>query len=142
VGTASATSLDRAWEERADALAVESFAATRDAAERWTATVTAVVGLSSILGLVKGPGDVAALDVPWKVLTAVVLGLALAAAVAATVLGALAAQGTPRKLRLLTGDAVRRSHRQALSHAARDLLLSRGLAVIAVALLGLGAGIT
>jgi hypothetical protein len=142
VGTAPATAFDRDWEQRADAIADDSLTAIRNAAERWTTTLAAVLGLSSIVGLAKGPGDMTGAPTPWKVGVSLALGLALAAAVTATVLGALAAQGSPKRLRIASGEEVRRMHRTAVAAASRDLFRSRVLAVVAVVFVAVATALT
>gem|GEM_PF-6489671 len=53
-----ATVGDVEWERRAEQQEVEALSSARGAAERWTAAVSSLTGIFSIVVLVKGPDDV------------------------------------------------------------------------------------
>jgi hypothetical protein len=142
IGTASVSAYDRKWETHAEAFEFEALPRIRATAERWAASIGAVTGVFGIVTLVRGREDVTALRADLKIAAGLLIGAALAMALAAIVLAAFAAQGTPKKLVALTGQELRRWHQEGARRAKLQLSVSRVLAVAAIVLLGAAVGIT
>lgn len=142
LGTAPVTPYDRRWEERADALEFEALARIRSVAERWAGSVAVVTSAFGIAGLVGGRDALSDLREGYDAAAGVFFATALLAALAAILLAALAAQGTPKRARAPGGAAVREWYRASAGRAATQLVTSRVAAVAAVLLLAAGIGIT
>jgi hypothetical protein len=129
---------DKKWNDEADAISHTALADVRRVAEKWGATVAALLGVFGVVVFAKGPD--ALTEIPGNDAYAV-LALALLAVVfaaAATYCGALAAQGTPASLANLNGWTLKQLYSDRLPKAVRLLKASRALA-LAAALLILGA---
>jgi hypothetical protein len=132
VGSADVGPDDLRWEKRLRELEFESLAKVRTAAEKWGATLTAILGLTGSVLVVKGAEDVTKLSSGNKLLVALALLAAFVFALAAAVLAALAAQGTPKELHWPSGPALRSWERNEALKAKMQLRESRGATVIAV----------
>lgn len=117
-------------------IASDALKSVRTAATSWAATVSALVGISTILGLLKGSDALAKLSVPTQILFAVTFFLALALAVASVVYAALASQGTPQ-YEWSDPDTLLIKTDQSLKDATSQLQTSRWLALIAVVFMSL-----
>ncbi|MGW3246611.1 hypothetical protein [Streptomyces sp. NPDC001070] len=115
----------------------------RAAAERWVASLGAVMSVFGVVLVVKGPADISKIqnDIGY-VLTGVLLAGAATAALTAITLGAFAAQGTPRRVETYSGPYIRARYRREARTAARLLTCSRVAAITAVVLLGAAIGTT
>jgi hypothetical protein len=126
------------WDRRAEELELNALRNVRAAAEKWTAAIAAVLAIFSIVTLVKGPEDVqkvtGAFLLPLDVWVGLFIFLAVGAAIAATVLAALAAYGSVDVL-VWVGDIVRARSRKAAAAASEDLWLAIWLSIAAVVLL-------
>jgi hypothetical protein len=143
VGARAATADDLRWDDRAADLAFNELPNLRTAAERWVASLGTVLGVFGVVLVVKGPADIAKIqnDVLY-VLAGVLLAAAATSALTAIILGAFAAQGSPREVERYTGEYIRTRYRHEARLAAKQLRLSRLAAIVAVVLLGGAIGVT
>jgi hypothetical protein len=142
IGTAKVTAYDRRWEELADDLEFAALPRIRSVAERWAGSVAAVTSAFGIAGLVVGRDALSEIEDAYATAAAVLFGLAFLLALAAIVLAALAAQGSPRRMRSPSGADVRAWYAASARRAANQLLASRIAAVLSVLVLAAGIGIT
>jgi hypothetical protein len=142
VGTAKVTAYDRRWEELADDLEFEALPRIRSVAERWAGSIAAVTSAFGIAGLVGGRDALSDLEDAYATAAAILFGLALMLALAAIVLAALAAQGSPKRMRSPSGADVRTWYAASARRAANQLFASRIAAVLSVLVLAAGIGIT
>jgi hypothetical protein len=133
---------DLKWEEKAEQLEFESLTRVRGAAEKWAASLGAILGLLGTVLLVKGREDITRLTTLFQVLVAGSLLIALACAAIAIYLAALAAQGTPAELRWPIGSRLRTWERAEALKAKRRLKKSRWLTGAVVGILALAVGLT
>jgi hypothetical protein len=131
-----------AWEDKSDQLEFDALTRVRGAAEKWAASLAAILGLFGTLVLVRGPSDISTLQSPYRVIVGVVLGLALIAAAIAIYDAALAAQGTPREVAWPSGPELRQWERDQAVKAKSRLRRSRGLTFVAVGLVVLASALT
>jgi hypothetical protein len=141
-----ATISDAKWEERAEELSFDALPNVRATAEKWAGTIATVLAIFGIVTLVKGPQDVTKVEGSFwlaanETWTIVLLGIAVACAVLATLLAASAAYGQPADFRFV-GEEVRRLYREEARSAASKLRTSRRLAVAAVIFLAVAVGVT
>jgi hypothetical protein len=137
IGAAPASALDARWEKRAEELEFEALGKVRGAAEKWTATLAALLGLVGTILLVKGPDEVGKLPTAAQYLIGALLLFALIAAVRATVLAAYAAQGTPEDLEYPNGAKLRKEERRWAEESKQKLTASRQITLVAVGLIAL-----
>jgi len=137
IGAAPASALDARWEKRAEELEFEALAKVRGAAEKWAATLGALLGLVGTILLVKGPEEIAELPTTAQIVVGALLSLALIAAVGATVLAAFAAQGTPEDLKYPSGSKLREEERKWAKEAKGKLSRSRLATLCAVGFIAL-----
>jgi hypothetical protein len=140
--TISVTPEDRKWDELAEQMRMDALPRIRGTAERWTSTVSAITGLFGLVALVKGREDITSLRSDWRIIAGVLIALALLIALTSIVFAAFAAQGTPRRVEILSGAAVKELYQHGTHIARRQLAWSRISAVVAVLVLGLAIGIT
>ncbi|MDW5322524.1 hypothetical protein [Plantactinospora sp. KLBMP9567] len=137
------------WAQRADQLRFHQLDAARKQAESWR---TGLAGLTTLLGavlIIKGRDTVATLAAPYRWLVVLLLGLALAGLVWATLTAIRAAAGTPSDECLLTGEDLAEWTRaevvgvqRAIVRARRLTLAGIGLVAVAVGFTWLGPGAT
>lgn len=130
------------WQKKADELQFTALDTVRGTAEKWAASLAAILGLFGTVLLVKGREDITKLADEYQVAVAMVLLMALAAAAGASAYAAFAAQGTPRDLRWPTGDKLRALERASAVLARERLKWSRILTFVAVGLLAAAVGLT
>lgn len=135
LGPAPAGEQDTKWERKAEELEFEALSKVRGAAEKWAATIGVLLGLIGTVLLVKGPDEIAKLPDGAQWLIGILLAFAFGLAVAATVLAAFAAQGTPQTLEQPSGTTLRRSEKEATAAARERLSWSRRLTLVTVFLL-------
>jgi hypothetical protein len=133
---------DLRWAERADMLELETLPRLRTTAERWTATLGAILGLTGSIFALKGRDDVSALTSGGQALVGVLLLVAFVLGVAGTFLAARAAQGTPRKVAWPNGAKLRRWELEEALLAQRCLRASRILALATVVLVAGAVAVT
>ncbi len=135
VGAVEVGPIDLRWEKKAEELEFEALATVRGAAEKWSATLTAILGLVSTVLVVKGAEDVTKLSSESKIIIGGFLAVALVAAFYAAFQAAKAAQGTPANLAWPSGAGLRAWEREQAKDAKRKLLESRGATGVAVFLM-------
>lgn len=133
---------DLRWEDRADELEFEALDRVRSAAEKWAASLAAILALFGALLVVKGRDDISRLTAGFEIAVACLLLIGLGAAAHATWQAALAAQGTPEDLRWPTGPELRRWELERAREAKRQLRRSRQSTWLAVIALVLAVGLT
>ncbi|HSS41097.1 MAG TPA: hypothetical protein VLK37_00940 [Solirubrobacterales bacterium] len=135
VGAVEVGPIDLRWEKKAEELEFEALPTVRGAAEKWSATLTAILGLVSTVLVVKGAEDVTKLSSESKAIIGVLLALALVAAFYAAYQAAKAAQGTPANLAWPSGPGLRTWEREQAKSAKKKLLESRAATGAAVLLM-------
>jgi hypothetical protein len=117
---------DRAWE--AEALGGRTaLTEIRQAAEKWSQSIAAILGVFTIVAFVKGPDSFEKISHRPALAAAVLVVMALVLAGGGILLGALAAQTTPRKKTRLTGWELKKFY----AHQARKALsVPQDLAVL------------
>jgi hypothetical protein len=130
-----------AWAKEALRLEVAALPAVRASAERWTASLGAVLGGVGLGALLRGPGDFDQLAGTPSALGKVCFIAAVVAGCAATASAAVAAQVTRVRVLLPGGATFRVAAQRATSRAFRLLRASQILAGAAVVLLLLAVGI-
>jgi hypothetical protein len=85
----------RNWEQIAVQLPTHSLQPIRDAARSWATTLSALVGISTVIGLVQGRDSFSKLASGTQIAFAVALFVTLAAAVVAIYSAGIASQGKP-----------------------------------------------
>jgi hypothetical protein len=133
---------DVRWAQRVDDLQFDALTRVRATAEKWAASLAAILGVAGTVLLVKGRADITTLETGYQVLVAVVIFAALVVAVVATFYAALAAQGTPKDVNWPTGQKLRRWEREQALSAISRLKTSRVLSIIAIGLVVLAVGLT
>jgi hypothetical protein len=127
------------WEAKAEEFEFNALANIRKSAEKWAGAVASLLGIFSIVTLVKGPEDITKAEGSfrgWSYETWIgllLIGAVLLAAMA-TYMAAKAAYGFPVKIRA-TGDEIRREMESEAKKAASGLKWSTRLALGAVGLL-------
>jgi len=122
---------DLRWELEAEQLYAGRLDDMRATAQKWTAAITSLTGVFSIVALIKGPETIAKVLEPWR---GIVYGFVIAAvllALVAIALAAAAAGGTPRVARLSGREADTWTGWQAAA-GKHELLYSRRGAIAAV----------
>lgn len=137
-----ATPSDVRWAQRVEDLEFDALSNVRSTAEKWAATLAAIIGLGGTIIFVKGRDDVSRLTTGYQLVIAVVIFAALVTALVATVFAALAAQGTPREVAWPSPGELRKWQRDEARKAIGHLRTSRILAVVVVALLAIAVGLT
>lgn len=124
------------WRRQATTLRRTGLSQIRLTAEKWQATIAALLGVIGVVAFVEGPKTLDELE-RWPEQWILILGVALAAVLAffAITLAALAAQGVPRHFQQLTAPELARINSAAAGRAASDLMWSRRLAIAAGAIL-------
>jgi len=130
-----------AWEKLAQELTSDPLKKTRDTADRWTNILSALVGLSTVFGLIQGRDALSKLSRVFQIVLVVVFILALLVSIRAIYLATLASEGTPGPIPLDKKNFFV-WYRQATNQAISYLQQSRRLALVAVALVVLGFFIT
>lgn len=135
--------LKQIWSERAQKDSADyGLAGTRAVAGKWAASAAALLGVLSTVAVVAGPSELAD-EVGGSeaiVAAAMVLAAGVVAALA-TLLAALAEQGTPVTVANDNPDRYKEVIRSRADRAATELLWSRILTVVAVALVLGAAGV-
>lgn len=141
VGSPS-TDDDERWKKEADDLRHSGLAAVRETAGKWLQTIALILGAFSVVAFVKGPQSLADLDdTTAHAVTVIVLAAALLVGTA-TWFAALAAQGSPKVVRVLTGPKLREHVEASYEGVTRLLWWSRLLTVIAALMVAAGTGLT
>ena len=137
-----ATEDDERWKKEADDLRHNGLAAVREAAGNWLQTIALILGAFSAVAFVKGPESITDLDSTIaRTVTVIVLTAALLVG-SATWLAAVAAQGSPRVVSVLTGPKLRDHVEASYDGVTRLLWWSRMLTVVAALAIAAGTGLT
>jgi len=129
------------WEKRLADLEIEELSKVRTAAEKWAATLAALLGLSGTILIVRGADEIGGLSDGTKAAIGLFLVIAFVAAVVATVLTAYAAQGTPKNLAWPTAAKLREWEHSQAKTAKSQLLASRLLTLVAVGAIAIAVAI-
>jgi hypothetical protein len=140
VPTVAPTPEDLRWKKRVEDATYNALPNIRAASEKWAATISAVTGVFAIFALVKGRDDITKLSHGWEIAVASILAGATLLAVRAILLAAVAAQGTPARLRIDV-SSVRELYERAARAAADELRYSRILTVLATLLVATAIGL-
>lgn len=125
----------RLWEEAAAKAALGQLDAVRAAAEKWTGTVTALLGIFGTVAVVGGGGDIVDVPADQRGTVAVLVAVAGVGALVSIVTGALAAQGIRfSRHGNWNGDALRATVTERAPTAAALLNVSRASGIIAAVL--------
>jgi hypothetical protein len=117
------------WANKAQELRFHQLETVRRQAETWR---TGLAGLTALVGatlLVKGRDNLVGLSWPYPMLIAIILGLASAALVAATLRALRAASGMPGDECLLTGEDLEAWTSAEVALAQRGIAVARRLTV-------------
>ncbi|MFG1722658.1 hypothetical protein ACGFII_28930 [Micromonospora chalcea] len=136
-----ATDDDERWKLEADDLRHRGLATIREAAGRWLQTIALLLGIFSVVGFIKGPESLAKLDDGVAYALTVLVLAAAASAAAATWLAALASQGSPEMVGVLTGPKLRDLVTSTCQRVTLQLWWSRLLTVVAAVLVASGMGL-
>jgi hypothetical protein len=139
-GGGEATPADLEAQVAAQVAATNQLPNVRAAAEKWAGAIGTIVGLFTLSGLVKGPDDFAKVNAAWQPVIPVLLGLAVALGLIATLLAARAAYGWPKRS-WLVGSLYMQDQRSAAITAARSLIVAIVSAVLSFALFATAVGI-
>ena len=120
------------WEKRLVDLETEELSKVRAAAEKWAATLGTLLGLAGTVLIVRGADEIGDLSDGTKLAIGLLLLLAFAAAVTATILTAYAAQGTPKDLAWPTAATLREWEHEQAKKAKGLLFHSRWITLVAV----------
>ncbi|MFG1922392.1 hypothetical protein [Cryptosporangium sp. NPDC048952] len=136
-------SLDaKRWWERAHDLKFHQLEAARRQAESWR---TGLAGSTALLGaalVIKGPDNVSRLTPGFRWLVVVLVGLALASLLTATLLAVGASAGTPGRRIVLTGEDLRAWSEQEVRSIGRALRWAARLTVLGVVAVGVAVACT
>ncbi len=135
-----ATLRDKRWQEQADQLASQGLQQVRTAASGWTATIGTLTSLFGLSLVVKGRSDLAGLAPMTGVVVGLLSLIALTLAIVAVFLGALAAEGTPRKMPA-SGPALEEWTQRRAKAAASQLTASRILILVGLVFLVLSVAV-
>jgi hypothetical protein len=130
---------DREWERRRAELVANALPDIRSAAEKWGATIAALTGVLGISSLIGGRDALAKLTDDTRLIVAIAFGIAAALAALATILAALAAQGTPQTATGSTAE-FRTKYEKAIGNASSRLGWSRALTIGALLALAVAVG--
>jgi hypothetical protein len=126
---------DLQWQREATERQHTALKDVRSTAEKWGASVTALLGIFGTVAFVKGPNEFSKLseDEAWWAFGLIVAAGVLAAA--AITAAALSAQGSPVRTEQLDGWTLRSWNEEQLDVAIRNLRISRFTTVLAAAVL-------
>jgi hypothetical protein len=133
---------ERDWEDKSDKLEYDALTNVRAGAEKWAASLAAILGLFGTVMLVKGREDISKLASGYEIAVAVLLLIAFAAAALATYKTALAAQGTPETVEWPGGGELRAWEKREALKAKERLRESRELTFAAVICVLVAIGLT
>jgi hypothetical protein len=95
---------DKRWAALAQELQFRQLDGARRLAESWRTGLGGLTSLFAVVTILKGPDSISALSGGYRVLCAVLVGIAFVALVTATLLAVRAASGAPDDTILLTGE--------------------------------------
>jgi hypothetical protein len=125
---------DRRWDQEAEDLRHTSLEKLKASAEAWEKSVSALLGIFSVVAFIKGPATFEDLGTASGIAVATLVLLGAACAVAAIACAAVAAQGIPTWQERLDGAVLRRRVEQSARRGATLLWASRITAIVAALL--------
>ncbi|RFS81395.1 hypothetical protein D0T12_32745 [Actinomadura spongiicola] len=133
---------EKRWTQKAQELKFTQLDSARRQAEGWRTGLGGLTALLSAVLIVKGRDNITALapGVRWAVV--LLLGLALAMLMTATLLAVRAASGRPGQKILRTGEALRAWTRAEIRRVSRAIRRATWLATLAVACVAMAIGTT
>jgi len=136
-----ARTAEKDWDRDAGEIEREQLAQVRGVAAKWSATVTAVLGVFGVAALVEGAEEIRKLET-WAGAVIALLGLlAAVAGLVALVATGLAARGLPRHFDYVSGASLRlearREARSALARVRRGVWATVIAALLVIAAFGL-----
>ncbi|MEV0279815.1 hypothetical protein AB0I22_25960 [Streptomyces sp. NPDC050610] len=121
--------------EELQELRVGELEAVREQAEKWRTGLGGLVGLTTVVAALRGPGDAASLDTAGKIAAGALLLLAVAVSAAGGFSAMRAAYGFPaRRLAEATVDELTARRRDRLRRACRDLRRAVVMAYVSLAM--------
>lgn len=130
------------WAMLAQDLTFEQLSIVRKQAEGWRTALTGLTVLLSTVLIIKGRDSITGLATGPRWIAAVLLGLAFALLVIATLSSVRAASGTPGTEILLTGEDLRAWTQTEVRHVGRLIRRATIMTVTALTLLAIAVGIT
>jgi hypothetical protein len=130
---------ERYWAGRMEEFTAKSLTDIHGAAEKWAGSISALVGVFGIAGLIKGREEIDKLSDDTKLAVAVLVAIALLLAFIAIYMAALAAQGMTA--RVWTVADFEREYKEATAAAAGRLKWSRLLVIPATLALAIAVGL-
>jgi hypothetical protein len=131
---------ERYWAHRLEEFQAKSLSDIHAAAEKWAGTISSLVGIFGIAGLIKGRDEIDKLSENTKLAVAILVGIALLLAFIAIYKAAKAAQGVTSEV--TTVAEFREKYEQAAKDAANNLNWSRRLVIPATLSLAVAVGVT
>jgi hypothetical protein len=134
VGPGGVSADDRRWDQEAEDLRHTSLEKLKTSAEAWEKSVSALLGVFSVVAFVKGPATFEDLGTASGIAVAALVLFAAAFAVAAIACAAVAAQGIPTWQERLDGAVLRSSVEQSARRGVKLMWASRITAIVAALL--------
>lgn len=119
----------RRWQDEADDLRHTALQDIRASAEKWASSISALIGVFSVVAFVKGRDTFANLEPAARNASAALVIAATVCAASAVALAAFAAQGWPRTFDVLSGDVLANWYQRQLGRAVWSFRISRFLAL-------------
>lgn len=123
-----------AWEKLADDLTSNPLKTTREVADKWITILSALVGITTVFGLIQGRDALSKLSTEYRIALVLVFLLALSVSVGAIYSAALASEGNPQEIFLDKGHFFV-WYREATNTAIKRLQRSRWLAFVSLGLI-------
>ena len=129
------------WEQLAKSVTDDPLKQARDVANKWVTILSALVGLSTVFGLVQGRDALSKLSPVFQFILVLAFVLTLAVSVRAIYLAALASEGSSGAVPLDKDNFIA-WYTKSLIEALNQITQSRRMALLAVALLAIALGIS
>lgn len=133
--------MSTSWEELAKNTISDPLAAIRLAAQNWATIPSALVGISTIIGLIQGRDALDKISLPYQIMLVAVFLIAFGLSLIAIYLAALAGEGTPGPV-ILEKDTFTIWYREAVQRSSNYLIWSRKLTLVTAFIFILGLFIT
>jgi hypothetical protein len=130
----STDNVEPTWKKMADDLSGDPLSTTRAVADKWTTILSALVGLTTIFGLIQGRDALSKLSTGSQIVLVCLFLLALFVSVIAIYLAALAQEGSPEQI-FLDKEHFFDWYNKATKRAITQLRLSRQLAFVSLGLI-------
>lgn len=133
---------DKRWAQKAQELKFTQLDSARKQAEGWRTGLSGLTALLSAALVLKGRDNITTLATEARWTVVVLLGMALAMLVTATLLAVRAASGRPGQEHLRTGERLQRWTRQEIRRIAQAIRRAAWLATLAIACVAAAIGTT